>query len=667
MRKWKSLLAVSAIASMLVVMCACGNKETSGDDATTPVPTQEATKAPETVTDTPVVTDEPTVPEMVVVHSLDGEKKRDTLYFGSRGSGTAMWGTFGKDSEGSIWVTGRSANWHGVSLSFLGSTGEEHNVIGKEVYVSFDLYHESGAPVDFSCTLQVLKPDGSQGWPERVEALQVPSGEWVHVEGTIPVYANAASPSLNFETTSDDSSKIEFWLDNVTISYDKNSSVDPSPDYEPAPKLDFENVALTFSKNTGIFTSRGSASVSVVDGAMYVSGRTANWEGAQTDFSAYDLAGKTIEVSFKAKHDESYAVDIKCSIEEKDENGTSTYNGIAGAGVADAANVEPGEWVSFTGSYTISEATVAPIVYFETGATESFYIDDVKIVLAGTTIEFPVDEPAEDTPVAPVETSGYQVNELATAENGHWGVTIDGTKISYSGQYAEAKLMFPETISVSDYTSLTVGVASATDAYAIKLYDTSDAQAHVVYDQSADGVIDFTTLDQSLQLSAIGLMANNGACDIVFTGITLDGGAATAPAEDGSLVVNFADLTAGGYGCTATPANGIVSVDVSGQYQEVQYTLPETVDLAQYSKLVVTLVTKSMSDADALAIKLVNPDAELNQYGNPTEFACIYNVLSDSTFEIDLSSYADYDMNQIFFMASAGATAFTLTSVAFVK
>ena len=555
MRKWKSLLAVSVVATMLVAMAACGKKETSADPTSAPTEAPaDVTEAPADVTEAPAditeapadvteapadVTETPAGPDMAIVHHLDGEKKRDTLYFGSRGSGTAMWGTFGKDSEGSIWVTGRGANWHGVSLSFLGSTGEEHNVVGKEVTVSFDLYQETGAPFDFSCTLQVLKPDGSQAWPERVEALQGPSGEWVHVEGVIPVYANAGSPSLNFETSDAASASAEYWIDNITISYDKNSSVDPNPEYEPEPKVPFENVALTFTNNTGVFGSRGGASVAAVDGAMYVSGRTANWNGAQADFSAYDLVGKTIEVSFKAKHDEDYPVDIKCSIEEKDSTGTSSYNGIAGSGVPEGTpSVQPGEWASFTGSYTILDTTVAPIVYFETPATESFYIDDLKIVIAGTTVEFPVEEPveapaetpAEDTPAAETpaedapaaEASGYQVSELATAATGHWGVTIDGTKVTYSGQYAEAKLLFPEAIAVSDYATLTVAVASATDAYAVKLYDTSDAQAHVIYDQSADAVIDLTALDQSLQISAIGLMANNGACDVEFTGISFN-------------------------------------------------------------------------------------------------------------------------------------------------
>ncbi len=135
----------------------------------------------------------------------------------------------------------------------------------------------------------------------------------------------------------------------------------------------------------------------------------------------------------------------------------------------------------------------------------------------------PTEAPAEPTEApAEVADTEFSVNAMEIAASGHWGCVIDGSKITYDGQYAEAKLMFPTAVSVADFSTLTVAIDSATDAIAIKLYDAADAQAHVIYDQTSDAVIDLTALDQSLTITAIGIMANNGACEATVSGISLN-------------------------------------------------------------------------------------------------------------------------------------------------
>ena len=141
---------------------------------------------------------------------------------------------------------------------------------------------------------------------------------------------------------------------------------------------------------------------------------------------------------------------------------------------------------------------------------------------AEPTVE-PTEAPAEPTEApAEVADTEFSVNAMEIAASGHWGCVIDGSKITYDGQYAEAKLMFPAAVSVADFSTLTVAIDSATDAIAIKLYDAADAQAHVIYDQTSDAVIDLTALDQSLTITAIGIMANNGACEATISGISLN-------------------------------------------------------------------------------------------------------------------------------------------------
>ncbi len=385
-KKFKSLLAVSAAVSMLVAFAACGDKETNADPSSTPTPTEaaatpEPTTAPtptEAPTEAPTPTEAPkptealTADGKVIIHNITGEAKRDTLYFGQRGGAAIWWGTIGCNSDGSIQVNGRSAAWHGVSLGFTDATNKSHDVIGKEVYVSFDFYQETGAPLNFNCTLEVKKQDGTTMWPERVP-VEAPSGEWVHVEGMIPVYANATSPVLNFETFGEGGETAEFFLDNVVISYDPNSSVDPNPDYDMPAKKAFEPVSLDFSGDDTYFVARGDSVPTIVDGAMYVGGRTSSWNGAQVKLSDYELAGKTMTVSYKAKHDEAGPIEINVTMEESDGTNT-TYNRVASSG-----EVAPGEWVTVTGTYTILETTTVPTLYFEATETSSFYIDDVTI------------------------------------------------------------------------------------------------------------------------------------------------------------------------------------------------------------------------------------------------------------------------------------------------
>ena len=129
-------------------------------------------------------------------------------------------------------------------------------------------------------------------------------------------------------------------------------------------------------------------------------------------------------------------------------------------------------------------------------------------------------------------------------------------------------------------------------------------------------------------------------------------------------VVTFADLTAGGYGYDAVISDGAVNVTIATQYQEIQYTLPEAIDLAQYSKMVIDVTSNNQLD-----IKLVNPDAAVNEYSQLTPFLDNYTAEGaiEAPIEIALADYAAFDLSQINFMAMVNDTAFTIKNVTFVK
>ena len=137
-----------------------------------------------------------------------------------------------------------------------------------------------------------------------------------------------------------------------------------------------------------------------------------------------------------------------------------------------------------------------------------------------------------------------------------------------------------------------------------------------------------------------------------------------APVSD-DLTINFADLTAGGYGYEGGVQDGalVVTYSATDNYQEVQYILPEVIDLAKYSTLIVDVVSSGTLD-----IKLVNPEAATNEWGQLAPFAD--NYTADGVTEpvyIDLAGYASYDLSQINFMACATSIEATIKSMTFVK
>ena len=145
---------------------------------------------------------------------------------------------------------------------------------------------------------------------------------------------------------------------------------------------------------------------------------------------------------------------------------------------------------------------------------------------------------------------------------------------------------------------------------------------------------------------------------------TCMGNVGTALAGDGDLVIKFADLTAGGYGYDANVNGDVVDVTIEGQYQEIQYVLPEAVDLAAYTTLVVDVTSNAQLD-----IKLVDPNAEVNEYSQKAPFLDGYTEEGtgiSSPISFDLAQYADKDLSQINFMAMGNNTTFTLKSITFV-
>lgn len=133
-------------------------------------------------------------------------------------------------------------------------------------------------------------------------------------------------------------------------------------------------------------------------------------------------------------------------------------------------------------------------------------------------------------------------------------------------------------------------------------------------------------------------------------------------------VYTAADFTKDGYGYEATDAeyyNG-EDVAISGQYQEIRYMFAEDVNLALYDKMIVTFSTKSADAADYLVIKLVDKEAELDEYNNSIPMLTKWDCAAVDTTDvvIDLADYADEKLSWVAFMAKNGATEMTFYRIA---
>lgn len=148
---------------------------------------------------------------------------------------------------------------------------------------------------------------------------------------------------------------------------------------------------FTFESSDDGWKNRGSATVEVSasegfnsNKSLYVSGRTASWNGASLPLPEKLSTGKTYSFSANVKYTSGSATDtFYMKLEYKDASGTTCYDPIAEA----AANKD--EWVQLSNTkYTIPSDAEGATLYIETAeSTVSFYLDDVVIAAEGTKID----------------------------------------------------------------------------------------------------------------------------------------------------------------------------------------------------------------------------------------------------------------------------------------
>ncbi|MBQ8633844.1 MAG: hypothetical protein IJ420_09590 [Lachnospiraceae bacterium] len=311
-----------------------------------------------------------------------------------------------------------------------------------------------------------------------------------------------------------------------------------------------------------------------------------------------------------------------------------------------------GAWAQFdtSNTYVVKtcnfEGTDPIVCLYLSKADNVEYTISWKVYVGGSTDIVASEEPAVEIP-APVITAADGKGSVTAIAEDNWWTQIGLTKDELLAGATEG------TIKLYADTAFAIGYNDATPTWV-------QFDGQTSYEVPVDG-IDWGEGYFFCVVLRDGDMAEH---TINWEVVSAGGAAAEEPAGD-NLVITFADLTAGGYGYNATVNGDVVDVTIASQYQEIQYILPEAVDLAAYKTLIVDVTSNAQLD-----IKLVDPNAELNQYNQKAPFKDNYTAEGQAITEpiyIDLAEFADKDLSQINFMAMGADTAFTIKSITFVK
>ena len=216
------------------------------------------------------------------------------------------------------------------------------------------------------------------------------------------------------------------------------------------PELDEDGywMNIDFENGSGGFSGRGAATAEVSSSehfsgskSLYVSGRTAEWNGAgmDLDYRIYK-AGETFSFSTNVKYTDGPATDkFYLSLQYTDANGKTAYDHIA------EGTAVKGEWVQLLNTtYTMPEGGSDYNLYVEMPeSTSDFYMDDVISSVAGKALPgagtSTVTPTNPDTPTPSNRTSALtgDVNGDGVVDVFDLGLAKRGLVKGFSNKYDE--------------------------------------------------------------------------------------------------------------------------------------------------------------------------------------------------------------------------------------
>lgn len=202
---------------------------------------------------------------------------------------------------------------------------------------------------------------------------------------------SASDPKVTLPASQEKSNdaKEEDKADKPAKEAEEEKTAEEDTDKEEGPAAHYGTVEVSeeiiFSNNFDDgkmdFTGRGPAKTQIVTdkaadgtGSMFVSGRTALWNGATVDLSGIMKINETYIIKARVMYENGPdSVRMDCKLEKNNEEYLSFASAMA----------NKGEWTPISGIITVPEDTVNAEVYFETGFAAGemidFYVDEVVI------------------------------------------------------------------------------------------------------------------------------------------------------------------------------------------------------------------------------------------------------------------------------------------------
>jgi endo-1,4-beta-xylanase len=278
-----------------------------------------------------------------------------------------------RTGEHSLKVTGRTAGWNGPGLDLRGvlQPNTEYQISAWVRTVS----GQPDAPINFT----MENVPGANQW-QWVGSTTATSTAWSQIQGSFTTGA-ATYTTLQLYAESSNTT-LEFYLDDVTIT-GPDAPPPPPPARCPEPldqsgyNTGFETGLEGWSPRGGdVVLTRTTAQAASGDYSLFVSGRTAFWNGATINVQCKLHVGHKYFVGVKVRlADGEDPVNVRVSL-QRTLNGVTTFPTLIGN-----TQVTSSGWVDLSREVVFDMDSEQLQLYVETASgTASFYIDDFLLV-----------------------------------------------------------------------------------------------------------------------------------------------------------------------------------------------------------------------------------------------------------------------------------------------
>lgn len=286
--------------------------------------------------------------------------------------------------EYSLKTTGRTSGWHGPSYQMK-------DLILQGAVYEISAYVKRIDATDaatLKLSVEQKAAAGGTSYPTIAQA-SVSNTDWTLLKGQFSINSDMSSLSLYVESSLVTDS---YYIDDINIVMVTPPSFDPVTvagyTFEKAEKQGWA------ARGSNVLVESVTEAVYGGEYSLKTSGRTSAWHGASVQTESLLRRGAVYYISgFIKRVDASVPATMKLSMEKKESSGQTTYPTVAEAVVSNA------NWTFLEGQFFYNSDVDSLILYAESSVpADSFYLDDVKIVMVTPALE-------EEQDTSPVQVS----------------------------------------------------------------------------------------------------------------------------------------------------------------------------------------------------------------------------------------------------------------------